>query len=162
LFVEILPEVDADSSRDLSIIKEFLVKELLLRSRILLQHDEGIMDLFKKISLRLRFFWGSLFYLTYAPKAYLYSRKRDRIERDFPIEQNEDTFDKPGKLLRSEPKPRGARFYFEQAELEVSFLTPDLVRVEWFPSLPPIPYAIHRKDWSELEHFATIPWFIRR
>ena len=109
------------------------------------------MDLFKKISLRLRFFWGSLFYLTYAPKAYLYSRNRDRIERDFPIEQNEDTFDSPGKLLRAEPKPRGARFYFQQAELEVSFLTPDLVRVDWYPGIPPIHYAIHRKDWPEVE-----------
>ena len=101
------------------------------------------MNLFKKLSLRWKFFLGSLFYLSYAPKAYLYSRKRDYVERQLAA-QAEDTVDKPGKLLRAEATPRGARFYFEQAELEVSFLTPDLVRVEWFPGMPPIPYAISR------------------
>ncbi len=109
------------------------------------------MNLFKKLSLRLKFFLGSLFYLSYAPKAFLYTRQRDRLEREFPPPQPEDTFDKPGKLLKAEPTPKGARFYFEQAELQVSFLTPDLVRVEWFPGLPPIPYAISRKDWPDVE-----------
>ncbi|HEY9651504.1 MAG TPA: hypothetical protein V6C95_12625 [Coleofasciculaceae cyanobacterium] len=68
------------------------------------------MNSFKELSLKLKFFWGSLFYLTYAPKAYLYSRKRDRIERDFPRPLTEDTFDKPGKLLRAEPTLRGGQF----------------------------------------------------
>jgi len=93
----------------------------------------------------------SLFYLSYAPKAYLYSRQRDRLESQIPAPQPEDSFDNPGKLLKAEPKAKGARFYFEQAELEVSFLTPDLVRVEWFPGMPPIPYAISKQDWQEVE-----------
>jgi alpha-glucosidase len=102
------------------------------------------MNLYKKLSLKFKYFLGSLFYLSYAPKAYLYSRQRDRLESQIPAPQPEDSFDNPGKLLKAEPKAKGARFYFEQAELEVSFLTPDLVRVEWFPGIPPIPYAISR------------------
>ncbi|HBB35964.1 MAG TPA: alpha-glucosidase [Cyanobacteria bacterium UBA8803] len=109
------------------------------------------MNRFKELSLKIRFFLGSLFYLTYAPYAFLYSRKRDRIERQFPRPQTEETFDRPGKVLRADPTVRGGRFYFEKAELEVSFLTPDLVRVEWFPGLPPIPYALSRTDWPEVE-----------
>jgi alpha-glucosidase len=109
------------------------------------------MNLSKKLLLKFKFFLGSLFYATYAPKAYLYSRNRDRIERDFPPPQPEHTFDKPGKLLKAEPTVKGARFYFEQAELQVSFLTSDLVRIEWFPGLPPIPYAISKQDWQDVE-----------
>ncbi len=109
------------------------------------------MNLSKKISMKFKYFLGSLFYLSYAPKAWLYSRKRDRLEREFPPPPTEDTFDQPGKLLKAEPTPKGARFYFEQAELQVSFLTPDLVRVEWFPGLPPIAYAIARQEWPDVE-----------
>lgn len=109
------------------------------------------MDFFKQLSLKWKFFLGSLFYLSYAPYAYLYSRKRDAIERQFLKPPTGDTFDNPGKLLRAEPAKRGANFYFEQAELEVCFLTPDLVQVDWKPGIPPIPYAIARKDWSDVE-----------
>lgn len=109
------------------------------------------MDFFKQLSLKIRFFLGSLLYVSYAPKAYIYSRRRDAIERKFPSLASHDTFAQPGKLIEAEPKPRGARFYFEQAELEISFLASDLVRVEWFPGIPPIPYAIARQDWSEVE-----------
>ncbi len=109
------------------------------------------MNFTKKLSLKLKFFLGSLFYLGYAPYAYLYSYKRDRIERQFAPKPNPEAFNNPGKLLQAEQTSRGARFYFEQAELEISFLKPDLVRVDWFPGIPPIPYAIARSDWSEVK-----------
>ncbi|MEW6496687.1 MAG: TIM-barrel domain-containing protein [Cyanobacteriota bacterium] len=109
------------------------------------------MDFFKKLSLRLKFFFGSLFYLTYAPKAYPYSWKRDRLERQFTVPQTKEGFDKPGKLLQAEPTARGAHFYFEQTELEICFLAADLVRVEWLGGIPPIGYAISRQDWQEVE-----------
>jgi alpha-glucosidase len=109
------------------------------------------MNLTKKLSLKFKYFLGSLFYASYAPKAYLYSRQRDRLERQANVPQSEESFDKPGKLLKAEPIPKGARFYFEQAEVEVSFLACDLVRVEWFPGIPPIGYAISKQDWQEVE-----------
>jgi alpha-glucosidase len=46
---------------------------------------------------------------------------------------------------------KGAHFYFEKAELEISILAPDLVRVDWFPGIPPVPYAISKQDWQEVE-----------
>jgi alpha-glucosidase len=109
------------------------------------------MDFFKNLSLRLKFFFGSLFYLTYAHSAYLYSRKRDRLERQFAVPQTKEGFDKPGKLLQAEPTATGAHFYFEQTELEICFLAPDLVRVDWLGGIPAIGYAISRQDWQEVE-----------
>lgn len=109
------------------------------------------MNLFKKLSLKFKFFFGSLFYLKYVPHSLLYSLNRDAIERQFPKPKTGEAFDNPGKLLQAEQTPRGARFYFEQAELDVSFLTPDLVRVEWYPDISPIPYAIARHEWEEVE-----------
>ncbi|NEQ24819.1 MAG: DUF4968 domain-containing protein, partial [Microcoleus sp. SIO2G3] len=109
------------------------------------------MKLSQKLSQKWKYFVGSLFYLSYTPKAYLYSRKRDRLERQVNSPQPEDTFDNPGKLFKTEQTAKGTYFYFEQAELEVSFLAPDLVQVNWFPGIPPIPYAIAKQDWQEVE-----------
>ncbi|MEW5859925.1 MAG: glycoside hydrolase family 31 protein [Cyanobacteriota bacterium] len=104
------------------------------------------MNIFKQIKLTLRFikferFLGSLFY----------SYQRDRWERQFRSPQTSEPFQEPGKILQSEPTNRGAHFFFEQAELEISFLSVDLVRVDWKPGIPPIPYGIARQDWSEVE-----------
>ncbi|MGE5655604.1 MAG: TIM-barrel domain-containing protein [Actinomycetota bacterium] len=109
------------------------------------------MTMFKQLSLKIRFFLGSLFYLSYAPKAWLYSRQRDRIERQMFKPPTGEAFDYPGKLIQAEPTARGAHFYFEQAELDISFLTPDLIRINWQPGIPPIPYGIARHEWPEVE-----------
>ena len=118
------------------------------------------MNLFKQLELRLKYFFGSLFYLRYALQALVYSLKRDRLERQFALRVRDRIhrdvtptpagFDNPGKLLRAEQTARGARFYFELAELEVDFLTADLVRVDWSRDIPPIPYAISGSDWLEV------------
>src|SRR3712207_4082176 len=68
----------------------------------------------KEFQRKLKFFWGSLFYLTYAPQAYYYSWKRDRLEKQFPTPPTE-IVDNPGKLTEAEAIERGAKFYFEQA-----------------------------------------------
>ncbi|MFB2922977.1 TIM-barrel domain-containing protein [Aerosakkonema funiforme] len=109
------------------------------------------MNFWKQISQRWKYFTGTLFYLGFAPHAFLYSLKRDRIEQQFPPPQSDEAFDNPGKLIRAEKSSRGAYFYFEQAELEVYFLTPDLVRLAWRPGIPPVPYAIARHQWPEVE-----------
>ncbi|MBD2309354.1 alpha-glucosidase, partial [Chroococcidiopsis sp. FACHB-1243] len=109
------------------------------------------MNSLKQIELKLKNFLGSLFYLSYAPKALLYSLKRDRLERQLLSQSTENEIEPPGKLLRSELTQTGANFYFEQAELEVCFLTPDLVRINWKPGISPIPYAIACQDWQEVE-----------
>lgn len=102
----------------------------------------------KQLSLKFRYFLGSLFYLSYAPKAFRYSRWKERVEQQVLVPPPAETFSQPGKLVRAEPIAQGAQVYFEQAELEVAFLTPDLVRLNWKPGLPPVPYAIARHEWE--------------
>ena len=104
------------------------------------------MNTFQQLSLllrivRLKRFFGSL----------IYSYQRDWWERQFPNSQSSQPLQEPGKLLQAETTARGARFYFEQAELEICFLSTDLVQVDWKPGIPPIPYGIARQDWSEVE-----------
>lgn len=54
----------------------------------------------------------------------------------------------PQKLIDVRATERGAHFEFEQAELEVTFLTSDFIQINWFPGLSPIPYAIVKCDWE--------------
>ena len=107
------------------------------------------MNFFKRIVLIIKFVSGGIFFFKYLPEKLLYTLKRDRLERH--LKSHIVEVDKPGKLLHSEPNSRGAYFTFEKAELEVSFLAADLVRVNWKPGIPPIPYAIARHEWSAVQ-----------
>lgn len=109
---------------------------------------------YQQLSLKIKFWLGSLFYATYAPQSWVYSRWRDRVEREAvnqvsPPDASEVWSD-PGKLIRAEAIQNGAYFYFDQAELEVYFLTPDFVRLDWKPNLAPIPYGIARQAWENV------------
>ena len=116
------------------------------------------MSSFKELKKQIRFFIGSLFYLTYAPKAWLYSRQRDWLEKKYQMPPTGEGFDRPGKLLRTEPIESGANFYFEQAELEICFLAEDFVRIDWKLGIPPIAYAIARANWQPVQtHLEETP-----
>jgi alpha-glucosidase len=108
------------------------------------------MTFVKQLSLKFKFFLGSLFYLSYAPKAFRYSRWKEKVERQIASPSDSLNF-VPGKLLRAEVVTSSIHFYFEQAELEICFLTSDLVRMNWKPGLLPIPYAIARQEWAPIE-----------
>jgi alpha-glucosidase len=110
-----------------------------------------MMRVLERLSLKLKFLLKSLFFLQYIPPAILYSYKRDYLERQSLPEPASEAVTQPGKLLEATATDRGAYFYFEQAELEINFLTADFVRVNWFPGFPPIPYAIACKDWDKVE-----------
>ncbi|MEA2008953.1 MAG: alpha-glucosidase domain-containing protein, partial [Chloroflexota bacterium] len=56
----------------------------------------------------------------------------------------------PGELLNVEAAPSGARCTFTNAELEIRFLTPHLVRLSWEPGQLPLPYAIAKTEWPEV------------
>lgn len=105
----------------------------------------------KQLQLKLKYFFGSLFFLRYVVMSFRYSRWKDKVERIFAQPSTEKGFDKPGKLVQQEAISRGAIFYFELAELEVSFLTDDFVRIDWKPGIPPIPYGILRHQWQDVE-----------
>ena len=95
----------------------------------------------KQLQLKLKYFFGSLFFLRYVIMSFRYSRWRDKVERIFSQPSTEKGFvhlvspeeNKPGKLVQQEATSQGAIFYFELAELEVSFLTDDFVRIDWKP-----------------------------
>ncbi|MEQ9670573.1 TIM-barrel domain-containing protein [Coleofasciculus sp. G2-EDA-02] len=109
------------------------------------------MRLLERLWLFLKFLVNSLFFWQYLPAAFVYSYKRDRAERLYLPKATSESVITPGKLLQAKPTERGAYFYFEQAELELYFLTPDFVRVNWFPGLPAIPYAIACGNWDAVE-----------
>lgn len=104
------------------------------------------MNIFKQIALNFRLikfkrFIGSV----------IYTFQRDSLDRQYEKSKRREPVKNPGYLLEAEPTNRGALFRFEAAELTLNFLSPDLVRVDWQPGLLPIPYAIAREDWPEVE-----------
>lgn len=55
------------------------------------------------------------------------------------------------ELIRT---PHGCRVEYQNARLEVTFLTPTMTRLAWEPGPAPIPYAIARHEWPAL----TLSW----
>jgi alpha-glucosidase len=75
---------------------------------------------------------------------------RNRLDREYQIaaQARQSSYRaQPGKLRQVKTLPNGALFRFEQAQLELIFLAPDLVRLTWEPGILPIPYALARTDW---------------
>jgi alpha-glucosidase len=101
------------------------------------------MDILNQASLnlrtiKLRRFLGSLFY----------PLQRDWVERQFRKPQLK-AVEEAGEIQKVEATQRGEKFHFKHFELEIYFLSADLVRVEWKPGISPIAYGIYRQDWPE-------------
>ncbi len=78
-----------------------------------------------------------------------YSIQRDRINKKFRgIEKSEIIV--PGKLSEIKPIPGGLLATYEHANLEVVFLSEDMVRISWEPGLLPIPYTIDNTNWQPI------------
>ncbi|MGG6239200.1 TIM-barrel domain-containing protein [Nodosilinea sp. AN01ver1] len=100
----------------------------------------------KQLWLGLKFVLQALWFLRYSPYAIWYSWQRDR--RDRPYQPTTTAAPASvGKGIQATPTDRGAQFEFEQASLELAFLTPDFVRVTWQPGRLPVPYALTDRDW---------------
>ena len=72
------------------------------------------------------------------------NRKAARRKRSYPPVL-------PGSLTGCTIIPQGGLFTFENSQLEVTFLAPDLVRLSWMKAgnvEPPLPYAIAKTEWS--------------
>ncbi len=85
-----------------------------------------------------------------------YSLYRDRFDQNYlhQITSSKPPYF-PGIHQETIPIPGGARFIFERMELEVVFLATDLARISWTPGLEPIPYALSRQEWPEVEIVRT-------
>ena len=57
---------------------------------------------------------------------------------------------KPGELTGIEATIGGVRCRFENAALNIDFLSSDMARINWEPGQIPYPYAIEKKDWGKV------------
>ena len=78
-----------------------------------------------------------------------YTLKRDQMNARSKAEAGQAHG--PGKLLSTQAMKQGMRAHFEQADLELYFLAPELVRVSWKPGLPPLPYALVEAQWPTFD-----------
>lgn len=104
------------------------------------------MNILKQVSLNLRLiklkrFFGSLFYPV----------QRDLLERQFSHVKLLKATKPPANIIRAEKTANGGRFYFQEVELEIYFLSDDLVRVNWKPGKLPVAYAISNRHWEKVE-----------
>ncbi|MBN2148939.1 MAG: DUF4968 domain-containing protein [Anaerolineales bacterium] len=78
-----------------------------------------------------------------------YSLLRDRLEAPTP-NQTAPAPVPPANRTAYQPIPSGIQVQFDNAEVEIVFLAPNLARLTWQPGLLPIPYAIARSQWPEM------------
>ncbi|WP_416672517.1 glycoside hydrolase family 31 protein [Egbenema bharatensis] len=109
------------------------------------------MKFIRSFLLWINFLFKSVFFLRYIPDSFLYSLRRDRAESNFRDRAKSGSLISPGRLLEAVATEQGGQFRFEQAELEIDFLLADLVRINWRPGLPPIPYALVEQEWEPVE-----------
>jgi alpha-glucosidase len=103
------------------------------------------MDLLTKLKGLSYLGWGTLF------RSVAYGVSRDWQEWRHPARRAGGAVVLPGAWQGWEELPGGGRARFERAELEVVFLAPDLVRLTWTPGTLPVPYAIARQEWPQVE-----------
>ncbi|WP_254565446.1 glycoside hydrolase family 31 protein [Oscillatoria sp. HE19RPO] len=103
------------------------------------------MNILKQISLKLR-----LIRLERFITSLIYTFQRDWADRQYQSSQKVQPLTTPGRLLTVEKTRKGAQFSFEKAQVEIEFLSPELVRVNWEPGLAPVPYGIVQQDWPEV------------
>ncbi len=81
-------------------------------------------------------------------RSVLYAARRDRLDARYRATGQDGASLRPGRLFGGEATPGGARFRFEQYELNVRFLASNLVRVVWGVG-PAASYAVEKTEWPE-------------
>lgn len=80
-----------------------------------------------------------------------YAVRRDRMERPVAASRKGGKTQTPGQLVGVKEALLGGTLRFAEAELEVAFLAPDLVRLTWQPGTLPVPYAVVEGDWAQTD-----------
>jgi alpha-glucosidase len=80
-------------------------------------------------------------------RAIQYGFLRDKAEKGIPIEPNIAGETTPGNITESKEIPGGLQLNFENAILEVKFLTTNMMVFSWEPGKPPFPYTIAKSEW---------------
>lgn len=84
-----------------------------------------------------------------ALRAVPYAWMRDQAERGTK-KKTSNVGRSPGNLVSVNRETSGARFHFANSDLQIQFLAPDLVQVEWEPGRPVVPYARAKIDWPSI------------
>ena len=103
------------------------------------------MNVIKKISISLRFLG-----LTKTLRTIGSTLQRDYLEWRYPHPPAQDKTYPPGPLRKASMTAQGGSFEFTNAELKVTFLKNDLVRLTWHPGQETPAYAIHKTQWPDL------------
>jgi alpha-glucosidase len=85
-----------------------------------------------------------------ASRTFRYGIMRDMIEKRYAHKTGYSESLLPGNIKQFNRLTSGINIEFENAKLEIIFLTTDLVRISWEPGKQPIPYAIYKKEWQEV------------
>jgi alpha-glucosidase len=80
-----------------------------------------------------------------------YGFYRDRIEKLSNQPTAEFHSLEPGKLVKAQPIHGGLQLTFENDQLELIFLSENIIRISWTPGKPPTPYTIIKKDWKIID-----------
>ncbi len=102
------------------------------------------MDLLTKIKGLTYLGWGTLF------RSLGYSFTRAAAERRHGLRRKPVTAP-VGQVVEVTRTRRGATFRLDAAELEIAFLKPDLARLTWTPGVLPVPYAVAKVDWPDVD-----------
>lgn len=76
---------------------------------------------------------------------------RDWLNRNqWAIMKSSTYYISPGKFQTVEILENAANFEFENSNLEVFFVSPDIVRISWEPGEIPIPYTLIETEWPDV------------
>jgi len=82
-------------------------------------------------------------------RAARYAVERDWRDAGYGSAGQNEAPVRPGRLLGAEAVPDGARFFFEQYELYIRLLAPNLFRIVWGAEAP-ASYAVVKTEWPEM------------
>jgi alpha-glucosidase len=105
------------------------------------------MNLWRKIIIGLRFIG-----LGNVLRSVIAGFQRDWLDWRFRSHQLADQpVLAPGRTVAAKAFPWGMVINFELAELEIHFLAPDIVRLSWGPGAPPLPHALEKTEWDQVD-----------
>jgi alpha-glucosidase len=73
---------------------------------------------------------------------------RDRKDNRFSTRLSSIKISPPGDITQINQISGGIKVGYEHANLELIFLSQNLIKISWDPGKPPIPYTISKTDWE--------------
>lgn len=73
---------------------------------------------------------------------------RGKLEKQFSSKSSSAKAVVPGNFQRVTPVLSGTLVEFEHANVEIIFLSQNMIKISWEPGKPPFPYTINKLDWE--------------